>query len=282
MHHLQGVRVDTSMSQGSEYRNQEFPRYLRHWRTVRGLSQAKLAEKAGVSVKHYNFLENGRSKPSKSVVITLGHCLGLSLKFSNSLLIAAGFAPRYRKSELSSEDMAYVKSVLDRILAKQEPFPGIVMSPTGNLIQNNIAALKVFSHFVSVETMLEFPNIYELFFADRGFKPYIRNWDDLARHILSFVKQEVFELEAGNDAYRLLKRLEQSANFESDWQNRLEKHDDKPIFQIKLQKDGLELAFISTYTSFGNPFDVSLQELRIECFYPADEKTEQFCQKLSM
>lgn len=150
------------------------------------------------------------------------------------------------------------------------------MSPVGDFIQSNDAAVRFFSQFVPIEKMLRFTNVYELFFSEDGFKPFIRNWGQLAPHMLAFIKQEVFELEPGNDAYRLYNRLLKSSDLERNWQHELAAEDQTPLFQMELMLGERNLALFSTYTTMGSPHDVTLQELRLECFFPADESTEAF------
>lgn len=276
------VRHDTSLVPAVEQsvKNADFATHLRHWRKLQRCSQQKLAELTDLSYRHINFLENNRSKPSSEVVLKIAGALELSLKNTNVLLRSAGFASQYATTPLDQSTMRHVNKALDQIINQQEPYPGVVMSPIGGLIQTNKAALKVFSHFLPLQKLSEFSNAYELFLSADGFRPYVKNWQALAPRLLSLVRQEAIALDSMDEAFCLLQRLQALSGIGNSWQRHSAAVDQPPLFEMQLSKGDLSLAFFSTYTSFGTPFDVALQEMRIECFYPADDVTEAFCRQL--
>ena len=255
----------------------EFSRHLRYWRKLCGFSQNRLADEVDLSYRHYNFLENGRSKPSPEVVVKLAKALSLSLKNSNMLLRFAGFAYIYPQTDLQDVSMKLVRQAIDRIVAQQEPYPAVVMSPIGKLITANQASMRIYSQFIELSRLMAFDNVYELFFSNEGLKPYVSNWNELAPKILSLIRQEVIELDPNNEAFLLYNKLKTSVDLDVDSEKQSASIDQSPIFSMVLRKEDLKLSFFSTYTSMGTPLDVTLQNLRIECFYPADEETEDFC-----
>jgi len=261
--------------------NAAFANHLRTLRKELGLSQQKFADSAELSCRHINFLENNRSKPSREMVLKIAFTLGLSLKNTNVLLRAAGFSSQFSDTPLAQETMVFVNNALQRILKQQLPYPAVVMSPIGDLLHSNEGALHLFSHFLPLEDVANFPNVYELFFSEQGIKPFVSNWSEFAPNILALIKQEVFEIDSLNPAFRLLKTLEQASGLRAGVRPGTIAGDSSPLFELRLKKNDLELAFFSTYTSFGTPHDVTLQELRIECFYPVDTVTQQFCEGLS-
>lgn len=275
----QDARLKSSPMEQS-VKNADFATHLRHWRKLQRCSQQKLAELTDLSYRHVNFLENNRSKPSSEVVLKIAGALQLSLKNTNILLRSAGFASQYANTPMDQATMRYVNKALEHIIAQQEPFPGVVMTPIGGLIQTNKAALKVFSCFLPLPQLSAFDNVYELFLSADGFRPYVKNWSAMAPRLLALVRQEAIALDSMDEAFCLLQRLQTLSGIGSNWQRHSAAVDQPPLFEMQLTKGDLSLSFFSTYTSFGTPFDVALQEMRIECFYPADDITEAFCRQL--
>ncbi len=259
--------------------NTEFANHLRHLRKAHGLSQQKLAGAADISYRHINFLENARAMPSRDMVIRIADTLTLSLKNTNLLLRSAGYATAFPTTSLDEETMAFAKTALSRILEQQNPYPGVVMTPIGDLIMANDAVFNLFSQFLPTEKLLSYTNVYELFLGNTSIKQYLTNWDQLAPRILSLVQQEVSEIDTLNEAYTLLRKLESVSGLRAR-DHRAPATGDAPLFTMHFKKDDLELSFFSTYTSFGTPHDVALQELRIECFFPANERTKSYCQHI--
>src|SRR5262244_4360687 len=127
----------------SMMQNTGFGSHLRWWRTRRGLSQLDLAGAAGTSQRHLSFLESGRTAPSQVMVLTLAAALDLPLRQQNALLLAAGFAPVWRESELTAPELGQVSGALDHMLAQQEPFPAFVVDRRWNLLRANAGAVRL-------------------------------------------------------------------------------------------------------------------------------------------
>ena len=233
-----------------------------------------------MSYRHVNFLENSRSMPSREMVLKIANALELSLKNANVLLRSAGFAPSYESTPLDDESMAFAKTALNRIMEHQNPYPGIVMTPIGGLLMANSAVFNVMGRFVPLETLQRITNIYEFFLTNDTIKTSFVNWDQLAPRILRLIRQEVFEIDTMSEPLVLLKKLEEETGINSASIDEAA-ISDSPIFNMHFRSGELELRFFSTYTTFGTPYDVALQEMRIECFYPADQKTIEFCQEVS-
>ena len=260
--------------------NAEFSNHLRHLRKSAGLSQQKFADAVDMSYRHFNFLENSRAMPSREMVLRIAKALDLSLKNTNLLLRSAGFAAAFQTTPLDEQTMAFAKAALSRILEQQNPYPGVAMTPIGDVLMANDAVFHLFSAFVPIDKLESFSNVYEFFLTDENVKRYLTNWDQLAPQILALVRQEVFEIDTLNSAFRLLKKLETKMDLDTI-ATKESARADVPLFTMHFKKEDLELSFFSTYTSFGTPHDVALQELRIECFYPADEATKAFCHQMS-
>jgi len=252
-----------------------FGRSIRQWRKVRGLSQMDLAMGTDISIKHLSFLENGKSQPSYDMVIRLALTLGMPLKSQNSLLVAAGFTPKYTKSSLQSPSMAQVRQALQRMLDHHAPYPAIVMDALGNQLMVNIGALKMLSAFLPPEKLTKYSNAYDLYLADDGLKPFIPNWEDTASVLLQQLQNELLNTDEEH-GYDLLNKFLSWPHIPKDWQHRAGKLDQGPIFEFNIANKNTKLCFFTTLTTFGTPQDITLQELRIESFYPADDTTKQW------
>lgn len=252
-----------------------FGRSIRQWRKVRGLSQMSLAIDADISIKHLSFLENGKSQPSHDMVMRLSSTLGMPLKSQNSLLIATGFNPQYNKSSLQSPGMAKVRQALQRMLDHHAPYPAIVMDAIGNQLMANMGALKMLSAFLPPEKLTKYSNAYDLYLAEDGLKPFIPNWEDTASVLLQQLQNELLNTDEPK-GYELFNKFLAWSHIPKDWQHRAGKLDQGPIFEFKIEDKHTALSFFTTLTTFGTPQDITLQELRIESFYPTNDATEQW------
>lgn len=260
--------------------NSDFGTHFRQLRKGQWINQQRFAERAEMSYRHVNFLENSRSMPSREMVMRIARTLELSLKHANLLLRSAGFAPSHHATPLDDDSMAFAKSALARILDHQNPYPGIVMTPIGGLLMANDATLAILGQFIPPTELQGVSNIYEFMLTDRRMKEIIVNWDQLAPKMLAFIQQEVLEIDPESEPFSLLHRLESIAGLEPRRAVDDGHATDSPIFNMHFKSDDLELKFFSTYTTLVTPHDIALQELRIECFFPADETTEEFCRDI--
>jgi len=250
-----------------------FGESIRQWRKTQGLSQMTLALSADISIKHLSFLENGKSQPSLDMVMRLSNTLAMPLKSQNALLIAAGFNPHFPRSSLDCQAMNKVRQALTRILDHHNPYPAMVMDALGNQLMANSGALKMLLTFVPAATLNKYSNVYELYLAEDGLKPFLPNWQDAASVLLQQLQTELLNTHdpAG---YELLNKILAWPHIPKDWQYRASELNPGPIFEFTIQNDKASLSFFSTLTTFGTPQDITLQELRIESFFPANKATE--------
>ena len=246
---------------------------LQYWRRERRLSQLALAHTAGVSPRHLCFVETGRAKPSRDMVVLLAHALDVPLRERNTLLLAAGFAPAYPESELDTPEMTAVRRALDAILRQQEPFPAVVMNRRWDIVRTNDAAARFFARMLGPRDDAA-SNVLRLMFDPELLRPRVRNWEDVAEALVKRVRREA--IGGPNDATaRAL--LDEILGYPGVPQ-RLRELDLGapllPIVPVVFASDGATYRFFSTITTFGTPQDVTLQELRIESFFPADAETE--------
>ena len=162
---------------------------LRTWRRRRGASQLALALQSGVSQRHVSFLESGRAKPSREMVVQLTTALDVPLRQRNTMLLAAGFAPVYRESNLAAPELAPVRQAIDRILKQQEPYPAVVIDRLWNLLQANEAAqaftLFLFEGPPPAPPPGKGPNILQWLLDPKALRSKISNWEEVARYLVS-------------------------------------------------------------------------------------------------
>lgn len=234
-----------------------------------------LALNTDISIKHLSFLENGKSQPSIDMVMRLCASLNMPLKSQNSLLVAAGFNPRYSKNDLDAPAMSKVRYALQRMLDHHSPYPAIVMDAMGNQLMANSSAVKMLLTFLPASTLSKYPNLYDLYLAEDGLKQYIPDWQDAASVLMQQLHNELINTN-DPEGYERLNKFLAWPHIPKDWQYRASKKEQGPIFEFVLSKDNTTLNFFSTLTTFGAPQDITLQELRIENFYPADTSTEEW------
>jgi transcriptional regulator with XRE-family HTH domain len=245
---------------------------LRQWRAARRISQLDLALEAGISARHLSYVETGRAQPSREMVLRLAEALQVPLRERNTLLLAAGYAPLYSETSLNTPEMAEARRAVEIILAQQEPYPAIVIDRHWNILDSNAATGRFLSLFP--ECVLSEPlNGPRLIFHPQGLRPFVENWDDVAWRIIQRVHREAASNPADLATRALLDELLNYPGVPSQWRMPDLDRAPGPLLTVDYQLNDHTLRFFSTITTFGTPQDVTLQELRIECFFPADETT---------
>jgi transcriptional regulator with XRE-family HTH domain len=240
---------------------------LRDWRQRRRLSQLDLALEAGVSARHLSFLETGRAKPSREMVLHLSEQLDVPLRDRNRLLLAAGFAPAFEERSIDAPEMAPVREALDRVLGGHEPYPAVVVDRWWNLAAAN-RSIATFTADVP-ERLMEPPvNVLRVSLHPDGMASRILNYGEWRAHLLDRLQRQV-TLTADE---RLAALLEEVSSYPGET---AEVHGPGGEIAVPLLWDagGQELAFFSTIATFGTAVDITLAELSIEAFFPADEAT---------
>ena len=258
--------------------NADFQRHLRHWRNVAKLSQMQLALDSGLSTKHLNQLENGKTTPTQESVMKLAQGLNLSFRNTNGMLIAAGFSPEFKASALESESMAFTRYAIERTIENHNPYPALVLDPCGEILLLNEGAKKLMATFLPPDILRKYRNVYELYFSEDGLKPYIHNWQETTAAMLNHVQQEILAIPLGSRGYDLFSRLERENKLPENWRELSQQESEiNSIFNFHFRKGDIEMRFFSTYATFGSPRDVALQDIRIECFFPSDAETQRLC-----
>lgn len=258
----------------AERRTSNVGTLLQYWRGVRGMSQLALAIEANVSPRHVSFVETGRAQPSREMVLQLAVALDVPYRERNGLLLAAGYAPMFRESHLDAPELAAVRMALDAILAKQEPYPAVVMNRGWDILTSNTAAARFFGHLRDNAPLPRTPNVVRLMFDPAELRASVANWESVAISLLRRVRREAVEGVVDEATTQLLAEVMEypgvagalRASSPADAPAPLE-----PVIPVTFVKQGRTYSFFSAITTLGTPQDVTLQELRIESFFPMDQ-----------
>jgi transcriptional regulator with XRE-family HTH domain len=249
---------------------------LREWRHRRRRSQLELALDAGVSARHISFLETGRSNPSREMVIGLATNLEMPLRDRNELLIAAGFAPEYRELAYEDPDLEPVRAAIDQVLAGHDPYPALVVDRHWELVTAN-RGLGMLTAGVAPHLLEPPANAMRIALHPEGMGPRILNFGEWRHRILERIERQsrltgeaaMAELHEELAALPVPEGGEYAATAE---------HEQDVFMPLLLRGlDGEELNFFSTVSTFGTAVDVTVAELSIESFFPADDITAAAC-----
>jgi transcriptional regulator with XRE-family HTH domain len=238
---------------------------LRGWRQRRRLSQLDLSLEAGVSARHLSFVETGRSRPSRQMVLTLAEHLELPLRARNELLVAAGFAPAYGQRPLDAPDMAAVRTGIERVLAATEPFPAVAVDRGWHLLAAN-RAVPLLTEGAAPELLDPPVNVLRLALHPDGLARRIANLPQWRAHLLHRLAREVRL--TGDPALAALHRELTALPGGTD-----PRPPDGIAVPLRIRAGDRLLSFLSTVTTFGTAVDVTAAEVSIEAFLPADEVT---------
>jgi transcriptional regulator with XRE-family HTH domain len=244
---------------------------LKTWRSRRRVSQLDLASLAGVSPRHLSFVETGRSKPSREMVMHLAEQLDIPLRDRNALLTAAGYAPLYQESPLDAPDLSSVRQAIEVILTNHEPHPAFVIDGAWNLLEAN-AGITAFLGLISLDLLEPPMNVIRASLHPEGLSRYIVNFDEYAAHVIERLRRQL-AVTSDPGLSDLLDEVCAYPRVEAAIAEAV-----LPALAAVLPMhfrldDGTELRFFSTMTIFGSPLDITIAELAIESFFPADEVT---------
>jgi transcriptional regulator with XRE-family HTH domain len=246
---------------------------LRDWRKRRRLSQMDLALTAEVSTRHLSFVETGRSTPSRELVIHLAEHLDVPLRDRNGLLLAGGYAPAYEETPMEADEMGPVRDALDQIVGGHEPFPAIVVDRHWDLVTTNGAAIDMLTAGVAPH-LLEPPiNALRVSVHPDGMAPNVLNFEQWADHLLDRLDRQI-AVTGDEDLADLATELRSYPGVRPVAPERIPLDTAGRLFvPLGLRHQGGELRFFSTIATFGTALDITVAELSIESFFPADEAT---------
>ena len=243
---------------------------LREWRQRRRLTQMDLGLAAGVSTRHLSFVETGRASPSREMLLHLCEHLDVPLRERNTLLVAAGYAPSYHERDLASPEMRPVREALDRLLTAHNPYPAVVVDRWWNLVAAN-DSVGVLVEGVAPELMAPQFNVLRASLHPDGLARRIRNLGEWRSHVLTRLREQV---ERTGDP-QLAGLLDEIEGYPAPPSPPAVFSYDGVAVPLRLATPSGDLNLLSTIATFGTPLDVTVSDLSIEAFYPADEATRQ-------
>jgi len=258
-------------------------RLLKQWRGRRGYSQLDLALAARTTQRHLSFIESGRAAPSRDMVLRLAATMDLPLRQQNALLLAAGYAPAWGERDLSAPGLAVVNRALDYMLAQHEPFPAFVVDRRWNLLRANRGAARLTEFLTGpapAEPAAEPVNLAIALMSPDGLRPLIVNWPEVALHFLRGVQVDA-NTDGTPETLALLTRLLALPDVPSLSEVLPPEEGHPPVLPIHFRRGETSLCLFTTIATLGTPRDVTLEEVRIECFFPMDGATEAVCRAWS-
>ena len=258
---------------------------LRAWRRRRGASQLSLALQSGVSQRHVSFLESGRARPSREMVVQLSTALDVPLRQRNEMLLAAGFAPAYRESNLAAPELAPMRRAIDFMLKQQEPYPAVVIDRLWNLLQANDAAnaftVFLFDGMPPAPPPGKGPNLLRWILDPGALRPKISNWEEVARYLVSTTYAEILAAGGEPRALGFIEEIMAYPDVPASFRKLRFEERPAPVLTVDYLVGGKALSVFTTIATLGTPQDVTLQEVRVESFFPADDRSDALFKSLA-
>ena len=254
-----------------------FGHILSEWRAFRRMSQLDVALVANVSQRHVSFVESGRAQPSREMILKLAAGLDLPLRVRNDLFLAAGYAPIYAERRLDLAEMSGARDALELILRRHEPYPAIVTDARWNIVMQNAAAARIVAACVETDALARMSsgravNFMHLMFAADGLRPHVENWLNTRAALLGRLRREAATNPLAPSG-ELLRELDDGA---SATRHLVDDRPIEPMLALELRVGDARIRLFSAFATFGTPQDVTLQELRIDMSFPADEPTRRW------
>jgi transcriptional regulator with XRE-family HTH domain len=254
-------------------------RLLREWRAALRFSQMDLAMEAGVSTRHLSCIETGKAQASREILTRLADALAMPLRERNALLTAAGYAPKYPETTLDTPELEQMQKAIELILAKQEPYPAFVINRHFDVLRINQATARI--DRLTMGRPSRHTNLLHQVFDPDDFRPVIANWHEVAEGFIGHLHHQIAASPADQRAQQLLDEILRYPDVPTRWRFRDVDKAPSPIQTMRFRSPEGELRFFETITTFALPRDVTLDEMRIECAFPADEHTAAVCARLA-
>jgi len=255
---------------------QTFGEHLRTWRQRRRMSQLDLASEAGISTRHLSFVETGRASPSREMVLQLAEHLELPLRAQNVLLAAAGFAPRFGERKLDHPDLAAVRAAIDMVLKGHEPNPALAIDIRWNLVAANAAAMRLMGA-IAPALLAPPANVLRASLHPDGLAARIVNLGEWRQHVFARLERQIH---ASADA-ALEELLAELRSYPVAAAPSPVLREAPVVTPMKLRTDAGVLSLFGVTAVFGMPQDVTLEELAIESFFPADAESAAMLAKMA-
>ena len=253
---------------------------LREWRAARRMSQLDLSLETGISTRHLSCVETGKASASRETVSRLADALGMPLRERNALLRAAGYAATHPERALTAPALARVQQAVDLIIAHQEPYPAFVISRHWEVLATNQAAVRLGGLMMGGRPSRH-SNLLHQLFDPEDIRSVIVNWPEIAGRFIRHVHDDLAANPTDRRTRELLDEIFRYPDVPQRWRSRDLDEDPSPIITFTFRTPRGDLRFFETITTFAAPHDVTLDEVRIDCTFPADEHTARVCRELA-
>ena len=253
---------------------------LREWRAARRMSQLDLSLETGISTRHLSCVETGKASASRDTVSRLAEALGMPLRERNALLRAAGYAATHPERALTAPALARVQQAVDLIITHQEPYPAFVISRHWEVLATNQAAVRLGTLMMDGRQSRHTNLLHQLFDPD-DIRSVIVNWPEIAGRFIRHVHDDLAANPTDRRTRELLDEIFRYPDVPVRWRSRDLDDDPSPIVTFTFRTPRGELRVFETITTFAAPHDVTLDEVRIDCTFPADEHTARVCRELA-
>lgn len=253
---------------------------LREWRAARRMSQLDLSLETGISTRHLSCVETGKASASRDTVSRLADALGMPLRERNALLRAAGYAATHPERALTAPALARVQQAVDLIITHQEPYPAFVISRHWEVLATNQAAVRLGGLMMGGRPSRHTNLLHQLFDPD-DIRSVIVNWPEIAGRFIRHVHDDLAANPTDRRTRELLDEIFRYPDVPARWRSRDLDEDPSPIITFTFRTPRGDLRFFETITTFAAPHDVTLDEVRIDCTFPADEHTARVCRELA-
>jgi len=271
----QGMRPRTQTGAGA------FADALRRWRRCRHFSQLELAGRAGVSARHLSFLETGRARPSRQMVLRLAGALDVPLRERNSLLLLAGFAPVFAERPLDDPDLGAARENLEFLLGAHEPFPAFVIDRRFDVVLANRSHQRMLRWALGGREPAEPVNVLRLVLDPGLLRPAICDWEVVASFLLRRLDRQLAVPESDGALGRLRQELLELPGVERVATSPPALDDGLLLIPFSYRVGGVRLSWLTTLATFGAAVDLTLSETTLELLYPADEPTREIARELA-
>lgn len=233
-----------------------------------------------MSARHLSYVETGKAQASREMVCRMAKALKLPLRERNTLLLAGGYAPEYAENPLATPALGRMRQAIELILAHQEPYAAFVLDRHWNVLMTNQAAVRI-NRLLMQGRESPHANLLHQVFDPKDFRSVMANWPEVAEKFIHHLHEQLASVPSDQRSQQLLNEILQYPDVPASWRFRDLKNEPDPVLTIVFRSDEGELRFFETITTFSMPRDVTLDELRIECAFPADDHTAAVCARLA-
>jgi DNA-binding XRE family transcriptional regulator len=253
------------------YQTESFGDLLISLRKQKKISQMDLALEINISSRHLSFIETGKSKPSRNLVLSIIQFFQLPFRHSNTLLMSAGFSPEFKELTFHSQEFTIIREAFQRILTKHDPYPAFVINRSYQILMKNSGYDNLVKLFCGEKAMNRFDNSMKILFSEDGFKNYVQDFPKVETFLQARLAQEISTTQDKD----LMKLYQELFNNQTKVNNlSISEVSNLPVINISFAKEDTKANFFTIISTLGTPLDLSSQELRIELLFPVDADTK--------